>query len=200
MEEFVEGEEDVAAVEVAGLGEDAVVGGAEVGEFGLGGIGARLELVDLGEQLGEEAGRVAPNCVVAQGQVVEAVEQDREALGGAEDVEERVQAGGGGVLTQEALGKLTPGADPELLVVAGEERFGAPQKAAGSRLGGCQDEDSLGRQALLDQAGEAPGQRLGLAAARGSGEQERTPVVFDRTCLGLGQSEHGPTLASARPP
>ena len=47
------------SVEVAGLGEDAVVGGAELGQFGLGRLGAGLQLVDRRQQAGEQAGRVA---------------------------------------------------------------------------------------------------------------------------------------------
>ncbi len=143
-------QEDVAAVEAAGLGEDLVVGGVELGEldlapgrlarglvagFGLGGTGAfgeagrpdavRLERVDPRQQPGQQAGRVAADLVAAQRQLVEAVEQHRQPLGGAEDVEEGVEPGRLGVLAQEPLAERLPGADPELLEGPLEQRLDA---------------------------------------------------------------------------
>ncbi len=115
VQQLVEGEEDVAAVEAAGLGEDAVVGGAELGQLRLGRLGAGLQLVDLAEQAGEQPGRVAADLVAAQGKLVETVEEHRQALGRAEDVEEGIETGGRRVLAQEPLADRLPGADPELL-------------------------------------------------------------------------------------
>ena len=67
---------------------------------------------------------------LAQRQLVEAVEQHRQPLGGAEHVEEGVEAGGLGVLAQQPLADRVPGADPELLVGVVEERLDALAAAA----------------------------------------------------------------------
>ena len=99
--EAVEGEEDVAAVEIAGRGDDPVVGGNEVGKLGFGRLGASLQRVDPLQQPRQQAGRVAADLMAAERQLVDAVEQHRQTLGGAEHVEERVKAGGVGVLAQE---------------------------------------------------------------------------------------------------
>ena len=199
-QELVEDEEDVAVVEVAGGGEDAVVGGAELGEVRFGRLGAGLELVGLSQEPGEQSGRVAPYLLVAQGQVVEAVEQHREALAAPEHVEEGVEAGGGRVLPQQPLAELPPGADPELLGGAPEQRFGAPSKAPHRRRVRGEEQDPLGVDAVAGQGSEAPRQRLGLAGSGRAQQQERAIAVLDRAFLSLGKREHVPTLASARPP
>ena len=115
VEELVQGQEDVAAVEAAGAGEDAVVGGDQLRQLGVGRVRAGLHLVDLLQQAGQQAGRVAADLVAAQRQLVEPVEQQRQPLGRAEDVEEGVEARRGRVLAQQPLAELFPGADPELL-------------------------------------------------------------------------------------
>ena len=103
------------------------MGGAEPRQFGLGGVGAGLERVDPLQQAGEQAGRVAADLAgFAHRQLVEAVEQHRQALGAADDAEEGVEPRGLGVLAQEALGGRLPGPDPELLIGAVEQRLDPP--------------------------------------------------------------------------
>jgi hypothetical protein len=108
VEELVEGQEDVAAVEGAGVGEDLVVGGHQLGEVGICGLRAGLQLVDLFKQAGQETRRVATDVVVAEGEVVEVVEQHRQPLGRAEYVEEGIEPGRGRVLAQEPLVSQVP--------------------------------------------------------------------------------------------
>ena len=167
---------------------------------GSGGSEPDLQLVDLLEQVGDHARRVAADFAVAQRQVVEAVEEDREPLGAAEHVEEGVEAGGGRVLAQQALAELVPGAHPELLVGVAEQCLDAVSQALGGRPGGGEEKDAVGRDALLDQPREASCQGLGLARPGGAAQQQRALVVGDRALLGLGEGEHVPTLAGGRGP
>ena len=78
------------------------------------------------------------------GSSVEAVEQHRQPLGPAEDVEEGVEAGLLGVLAQQALADRVPAADPELLEGALEQRLAALAQAAGGRLAGGDHQHALG--------------------------------------------------------
>ncbi len=199
-EQPAEDEEDVGAVEVAGLGQDPVVGRAELGQLGLGRLGALLEGVDFAQQAGQQPGRVAADLAVAQRQLVEPVEQDRQPLGRAEHVEEGVEAGGARVLAQQPLAELLPGADPELAAALGEQRLDSPPQAQRRRSAGAEDEDRLGVLPVADQAGEAPRDRLGLAGAGRADQQQRPRVVADGALLGLGEGEHASTLPSGRRP
>src|SRR6187549_2915023 len=132
-EQLVEGEEDVAAVEAAGRGEDAVVGGGQLAHLLVGRAGAGLQRVDPLQQPRQQAGRVAADLVGAQRQLVEAVEQHRQALRRPDHVEEGIESGCGRVLAQQALAELVPGADPELLVGRLERGFGPAPEAPRAR-------------------------------------------------------------------
>jgi hypothetical protein len=173
--ELVEDEEEVAAVEAAGLGEDAVMGGAELGELGIGRLGPRLQRVDPLQQARQQPGRVAADLLGPQRQLVDAVEQHRQPLGGAEHVEEGVEAGGLGVLAQEPLRDRLPGADPELLVGAFEQRLHSLAQPPGGGECGGEDENALGPGPLRREPREAAGQPLRLAGP-GRPQQEQRPL------------------------
>ena len=170
------------------------MGGDQLGQLGIGRVGARLDLVDLPQQAGEQAGRVAADLVAPQRELVEAVEQQRQALGRPEDAEEGIEARGGRVLAQQSLAELLPGADPELFQGAVEQLLDSLAQALRGGPGRGEDEDPLRRGALRDQALEAPRQDLGLAGPRLADQQERAGAVADRALLGLGEGKHGPTL------
>ena len=122
----------------------------------------RLEHVDPLEQAGEQAGRVAADLVTAKRQVVEPLEQDREPVGRAGDLEEGIDPGLERVVAQQALGELRERLDPELLVGALEARLDpGPQVGGGGEAVG-QHGDPLGRQALR---GEPPKRRT-IASVR----------------------------------
>ena len=87
----------------------------QLGQLGIGRIGAGLYLVDLLQQTRQQAGGVAADLLVPERQLVEVVEEHGEPLCRAEHIEEGIEAGGGRVLAQQALAELLPGADPELL-------------------------------------------------------------------------------------
>ncbi len=127
-------EQQVALVEAAALEQDRVVAVEELGELELAparlALGAAaaaastlaprdqrpgaarrgsrpraLSSVDPLEQAGEQARRVAADLVAAQRQLVEAVEQDREPVGGADGLEEGVEARLERVVAQQPLGE-----------------------------------------------------------------------------------------------
>ena len=139
-QQAVEGEEDVTAVEAARRGEDAVVGGVELGELALAagrlalglvagsalmltGLGLYrlgpgplgLQLIDAGQQQGEQPSRVAANLVAAQRQLVEPIQQHRQSLRRPEHVEKGIEARGFGMIAQQPLADRVPGPDPQLL-------------------------------------------------------------------------------------
>ena len=116
----------------------------------------------------------------AQRQPVEPVEQQRQPLGPAEDVEEGVEARLLGVLAEQALADRVPAADPELFIGAGQERLAAFAQAGGGGLAGSDHQDALGAGAGGDQVGEAAGEQLGLAGARSADDQQRPALVRDR--------------------
>ena len=225
-EHAVEGEEDVAAVEAARLGEDPVVGRVELGELELtprglpGGLVRRLlrlpgpqlqprradpfglQRVDPREQPGQQGGGVAADLVAAQRQLVEPVEQHRQALRGAQHVEERVEAGGLGVLAQEPLADRLPAADPELLERAVQQRLGAFAKSPRRGAGRADHQHPLGCGPRRGEPGQPPRQQLGLAGPGGAEHQQRALSVGDRAIplvrfdLGRGLFlAHRPTLA-----
>ena len=106
-----------------------------------------MSTIDAAQQTRQQAGRVAANLVVSQGQIVDALEQDREPIRGPDGGEEGVEAGLDRVLAQQRLRRFLVGVDPELLVRAVEQRLGAGAKlgAGGPRSG--EDENVLGADA-----------------------------------------------------
>ena len=103
-------QDEVAEVERALLGEQPVVGGVDGGELALalgavvaggqvggpaavlvGGDHRVLEAVDPRDDAGEQRGRVAAEVVQAQRELVDVVEQHREAVGGRDRGDERVE-------------------------------------------------------------------------------------------------------------
>ena len=94
-----------------------------------------LERVDALEQTGQQARGVAADLLPAKGELVDALEQDREPVRGADGLEERVEARIGGVFAQEAFAQGRVRADPQLLERDGEQRLDPLAKPR--RRGGC---------------------------------------------------------------
>ena len=124
------------------------MGGDQVRELGVGGVGAGLEGVDPLQQPRQQARRVAADLVAAQRQVVEAVEEHRQPLGRAEHLEERVEAGGVGVLAQDPFPDRVPGPHPELSVGIVEERFDPGPQSLGAGVGRGDQQHPVGRRPL----------------------------------------------------
>ncbi|MFN8163746.1 MAG: hypothetical protein U0R26_07920 [Solirubrobacterales bacterium] len=220
-EEAVEGEEDVATVEAARVGEDPVVDREQLRELkiaprplslrlvgrgflslarpglqGGGTDGFGLQPVDPGEQAGEQAAGVAADLVAAKGQLVEAVEQHRQALRRAEDVEERVEPGGLGVVAQDALADRVPAADPELFEGALEHRLRALAQPPRGGAGRADQQHATRCGAGRDEIAQPPGQQLGLAGSGGT-EDEQGPVAVGDGAVALARfrRRRGPLLA-----
>ena len=193
-------EHQVAAVEAAGLGEDPVVAGVELGELDLAlgplalgradrravarerplaqGSGRHrlgLEQVDRGAA-GAPAGR--PGCRGSRGGEAAARRRGRAGSPAGrrpDGGEERVEAGLGRVLAQQALGRSRIGADPELLVRRSSSGLGALAKRAarGARAGRRRARARRARRP--DRACEAHGERLGAPGARGAQRRAAGP-------------------------
>ena len=115
--------------------------------------------------------------MAAQRQRVEAVEQDGEPLGPAEHVEERIEPGRLGVLAQEPLAELVPGADPELLIRAVEERLAVVAQPPRRAAAGADDQRAIGRRPGRREVGQPPRQQLALARPGGAEHEQRAVDV-----------------------
>jgi hypothetical protein len=89
--------------------------------------------------------------VVSQGQIVDALEQDREAIRRADGGEEGVEAGLDRVLAQQRLRCFLIGVDPELLVRAVQQRLGASAKSGAGGSRSSEDEHVLGADAAAGE-------------------------------------------------
>ena len=121
--------------------------------------------------------------MLAQRQLVDPVEQHGKPLGSADDVEEGVQPGRLRVVAQQPLADRLPGPDPELFIGRVEQRFDPLPQALRGRAGGGQKQRFLRMGARLGQPGEAARQRLGLAAAGLTEQEQRATAVADRALL-----------------
>ena len=150
----------VAAVDAAALAQDPVVRGIELRELQLparglpagrvacgpslllgplaqfsGADGLGLQRVDAAQEPGEETRGIAPDLMTAEGQLVEAVEQDRQPVGRGDADDERVDPGLERVLQEQDLGDPGVGVDRQVLVRGIDERLdpGAKGRGGGPR-------------------------------------------------------------------
>ncbi len=145
---------------------------------------SRLQRVDPRQQARQQPGRVAADLVAAQRQRVEAVEQDREPLRPPEHVEEGVEPGRLGVLAQEALAELVPGADPELLIRGVEQRLAVVAQPPRGAAAGAEDQRAVappsrpprGRRAAAPAARSCPSRRRRARAAGRRRGRRRAPA------------------------
>ena len=202
-----QGQHGAAAVEGARLAQHGVVhlvdlgelalalGGVELGAIAAGqGLGplaeplgahrGSLERVDSPHDPGQQPGGVAADLVTAQRQLVAAVEQHRQALGGGEALDERVQAGLGGVLGQQPHSAGAVRVDQQLLVARSGGGLRALAQARGRRLGGGQGQRPL---PLARQGRQAAGERLGAPGPGQPLHQQRALGVGHHALLGIGQ-------------
>ena len=123
-------QDEVAGVERALLGQEALVGEVQLRELALAGsVGLLrprrealrvdqllLQPVDASDHAGHERGRARAQVVLPQRQVVEALEEHREPVGAAERHDERVQAGLERLVVQQSRTEVVDGVDVQLLV------------------------------------------------------------------------------------
>ena len=155
-------EHEVAEVARARLLQPAVVGGVDGGELALAvGLGAErlrpravvlvrdelvLEAVDAGDDRAEQLARVAADVVRGERQLVDPLEQHREAVRGRDRRRERVEPCLERLVVQDVRAEAVDGGDGELLEAAVERRLQALAQAVGGGLGDGQREDRLGRE------------------------------------------------------
>ena len=122
-----------------------------------------LEPVDAGDHAAQQHGRVAGEVVEAQRQLVDALEQHGQAVGGRRRGDERVEAGLERLVVQQPRAEPVDGVDGELVEAAVQLVLDRRAQAVGGGLRRGHGEDGLGRQA----AAATPARRGGRRA-RGS--------------------------------
>ncbi len=211
-------QDEVAVVERPGLGEHPVVGRVDGGELALargarpvglvlvgdrrgpGGVvlardELRLEPVDAADDRAEQRARVAAQVVVAQRQLLDALEQHGEAVGGRDRRRERVEPGLERLVVQQSRAEGLEGGDGQLLVAADEALLEALAQRVGRAARVGEHEDRLGREALGRvgrQPREALGEHVRLARPGAADDEQRTARVLDRGALRRGRRRgHG---------
>jgi hypothetical protein len=197
--------DELARVTRSGLAEHPVVGAVDLGELALerrplapalalakrGGPGhvllgvdeLGLEPVDAAHEAAKERARVAAEVVAAQGELVDAFEQHGQAIGGADDHREGIEAG----VVEQAGGELPGGSDDELLVSSIEPVNKACAHRVSARRGRGEDENPLRRHALLREPGEARFEHSRLPAPGRAAHEQRTAPVRD--CFDLSREQ-----------
>jgi hypothetical protein len=152
----------------------------------LGGDPRGLEGVDPVDDTGEQTSGITADLMSAQGQLVDAVEQHCEALGGAQRLEERVDLRFGRVLAEQPGRGHRVGVDDQLLVAGLDVRLrprpDPPRRGHRAR----QDQRPL---ALADESGEPARESLGPPAAGDPGHKKHAVAVFDGRLLPLVQPQ-----------
>ena len=209
-------EQQVAEVERPRLLEHAVVGRVDGGELALAvGLGAErprprrvvlvrdqlvLEAVDAADDRAQQGARVAADVVRGERQLVDALEQHRDAVGGRDGRGERVEPRLERLVVQQPRAEVVHGRDGQLLEAAVEAGLEPLAQLGGARLGDGEDEDRLRRQAALaDQPGEALAEHGRLARARTADHEQRAAGMRDGLELAGGRRHHrriGPVAAS----
>ena len=198
---------EVADVERPRVGQHPLVGAVELGELALAravpgqGRGPRgvvvrrhqlvLEAVDPLDDRAERRARVAAQVVVAQRQLVDPLEQHRQAVGGAHGGGERVEPGLERLVAQEPGAEAVEGGHGQLLVGAVEPILELRAQAVGGSRGEAQDEQRLRRRAAAHEVHEPLGQHRRLARAGAAQHEQRAAVDARRRHV---------ALSSARPP
>ena len=102
-----------------------------------------------------------------------------------------------GVAAQQAVGDGVEGAAPEAVGGGAGELLDALEHLAGGLVGEGQQQDAPGGDALIQQPGDAVGQRARLAAA-GAGDDERMPLRRRHGGILLGVQLGGVVARAAR--
>ena len=201
-EQPAEGEEDVAAVEAAGVGEDPVVGGAELGQLGLGRVGAGLQL-RRSAPAGGRAGR--PGCRgsrwLRSGSSSRRSSSIARRSARPSDVEEGVEPRRVGVLAQQPLAESPPRCRSRAprrgrRAASRPARAGAgrwPRVEAMTRTRSGAEPSAASRRRAAPAPRSCPSRRCRPAAAA------RSSQAIARCCGSAGQV-HRPTLARRSSP
>ena len=129
--------------------------------------------------------------MAAQRELVDALQQQGEPIGGARRLGERVQPGGGRAAAQQPRAELGHGRHHQLLVGPLDEGFDLRAKCGRRARARGEQRDPLGRAAVGRQPGEARQQRVGLAGARAAEHEQRAVRVYGGLALRFGKAAKG---------
>ena len=124
-----------------------------------------------------------------QRELVDALEQHRQPVGGRDRDDEGIEAGLERLVAQQARAEAVHRVDGELLEAALELVLDAGAQRVGGGLRGGEGEDLLGGQpAGRGEPRVAGQQRARLARARGAHDEQRTAAVGDDLALRRGEA------------
>ena len=164
-----------------------------------------LEPVDPRDDRAEHRGRPAAQVVAAQRQLVDAVQQQREAIGRRGGHRERIDPGLQRLVAQQPRAHAVDRQHRQLLERPVAERVldAGAQRLGGGR-GAREQQDLLGRGPARHEPGEAIDQRLRPAASRAAQDKQRPAAVVGSTFArdggavlgrdGAGGSGHDPRI------
>ncbi len=195
---------ELAVVDQALLGEDPLVLAVERGELALavaavlrpGGDRGRVEqlvlaAVDPRDHARKGGGGPPLEVVVAQRQLVHAVQQDAEPVGRRRERDERVDRRLERLTAQQPPREARPGVDRQLGKRPRAKRLLelGPQRARGA-LGGDEHGDRVSRDAVVHERHEAGDEGRGLAGPGAAEQDEWATAVCGGLALGIGQLVH----------
>ena len=157
-----------------------------------------LQPVDPRHDPGHERRGARAEVVLAQGQVVEPLEEHREAVRARERHDERVQAGLERLVVQEARAHVVHRVHGELLVRPLDGVLEPRAHPLRRRRGGDEHEDRLRVQAVGEQPAEALDEHGRLAGPGPRDDEDRPAGMPDDACLGRGEDGHGGSLRPGR--
>ena len=150
-----------------------------------------LQPVDPGDEAGEQRRRVAADLVFAEGEVVDALQQERQAVGGRDGREEGIHTGLERLVVEQPQAERAERLHMKLLIGSIELRLQALAHLGG---GGCREgqrEDALGGHTLAHEPHEAAHHGLRLSGARSGSDDQWAVGMGDGRLLRAVQAVEG---------
>ena len=135
-------------------------------------------------KLGQQRRRVAADLVVADREVVDPLEQQRQPVGRGDRREERVEARLERLVAEQPRAEGVEGGHVQALVGRLDLRLEPLAHLRGRRRGEGEREDRVRGRALLHEPGESAREREGLAGARAGQHEQRPPGMGHGRQLG----------------
>ena len=200
--------DQIARITGAGRGQHPLVGAIDLGEFALGrrlpgvirqrrgpgGVGVGIdelgfEAIDPPHEAGQEQVGAPTEVVVRQRQLVDALDQHRQPVAGAERGGQWI--GPGTRASEDQCGEL--GRCEDMQLVVGELQPGLQPLAQRQRPPGGRHEDGepLRARPLIDQPPEAMLDQPCLARPRGTADEQARPAIRDRIALSIAEPVEG---------
>jgi hypothetical protein len=136
-----------------------------------------LEAVDARHEARDQRRRVAADLVAAQGEVVHAVEHQRDPVGRRHRGEERIESGLDRLLVQDPLAEPVERGHAQLLERRRDARLETAAHGVGGLRGEGERQDRVRRRAVLGEPLEARQQHARLPGPGTPDHEQRTPGV-----------------------